>query len=48
MVGGRLPWREYWRSLRSTQIESVFCKEDILPGLIELALVPYLYIRRGF
>ena len=30
------------------QIESVFCREDMLPGLMELALVPYLYLKRGF
>ena len=48
MLGGRLPWRDYLRSLRTFQIESVFCKEDMLPGLIELALVPYLYVKRGF
>jgi len=48
MLGGRLPWREFLRSLRTFQIESVFCREDMLPGVMELALVPYLYMRRGF
>jgi predicted ATP-grasp superfamily ATP-dependent carboligase len=48
MVGGRLPWREYVRSLRTFQIESVFCTEDLLPGLVELALVPYLFVKRGY
>jgi D-aspartate ligase len=48
MLWGRLGWREFVRSLRTFEIESVFCREDILPGLVELALVPYLYVRRGF
>jgi D-aspartate ligase len=48
MSGGRLAWREFVRSLRTFQIESVFCKEDLLPGLVELALVPYLFVKRGF
>lgn len=48
MASGRLAWREFHRSLRSAHIESVFCKEDLLPALVELALVPYLFIRRGF
>ena len=48
MLGGRLAWREFLRSLRTCQIESVFCKEDLMPGLVELALIPYLYMKRGF
>jgi predicted ATP-grasp superfamily ATP-dependent carboligase len=48
MLGGRLAWRELLKSLRTFQIESVFCREDLLPGLVELALIPYLYIKRGF
>jgi D-aspartate ligase len=48
MVSGRLYWRDFLRSLRTFEIESVFCREDLLPGLVELALIPYLYVRRGF
>jgi D-aspartate ligase len=48
MMRGRLAWREFVRSLTTFEIESVFCREDLLPGLVELALVPYLYVRRGF
>ena len=48
MFGGRLTWREFIQSLRTFHIESVFSKEDPLPGLAELALIPYLYVRRGF
>jgi D-aspartate ligase len=48
MLSGRLAWREFMRSLRTFHIESVFCREDLLPGLVELALVPYLFVKRGF
>jgi D-aspartate ligase len=48
ILRGRLGWREYLRSLRSVQVESVFSRDDLLPGLAELALIPYLAIKRGF
>jgi predicted ATP-grasp superfamily ATP-dependent carboligase len=48
MLGGRLGWREYVRSLRSVNEEAVFKREDPLPGLVELALIPYLSLKRGF
>jgi D-aspartate ligase len=40
--------RSYLRSLRRTRIESVFCKEDLLPSLAEVALLPYLISRKYF
>jgi hypothetical protein len=43
-----LKWREYLRSLISSDIESVFCRDDPLPGFMEIALIPYLAIKRGF
>lgn len=45
---GRLDWREYFRSLRNFNIEAVFKREDPLPGLMELLLIPYLSVKRGF
>ena len=45
---GHLNWRAYLRSLWGLHVESVFSREDPLPGLVELSLVPYLYIKRGF
>jgi D-aspartate ligase len=45
---GGLDWREYLRSLTDIQTESVFCREDPLPGFMELALIPYLAVKRGF
>jgi len=44
---GRLKLRSYLRSVLRSNIESVFSWEDPLPGLAEVALVPYLYLKRG-
>jgi predicted ATP-grasp superfamily ATP-dependent carboligase len=48
ILRGRLKWQAYLRSLKGFHIESVFSREDPLPGLAELALIPYLAMRRGF
>lgn len=45
---GRLHWREYLRSLRSASADAVFSLTDPLPGMAELALIPYLAVKRGF
>jgi predicted ATP-grasp superfamily ATP-dependent carboligase len=44
---GRLRPRDYLRSLRRVDTEAVFARDDPLPGLLELALTPYLAMRRG-
>jgi D-aspartate ligase len=48
ILNGHLEWRAYFRSLKSFQVEAVFSREDPLPGLAELALLPYLSLKRGF
>ncbi len=48
ILNGHLDWRAYLQSLKSFQVEAVFSREDPLPGLAELALVPYLALKRGF
>lgn len=48
IAGGRLDWRTYLRSLRAAHTESVFSRDDPLPALAELALLPYLAVTRGF
>jgi D-aspartate ligase len=47
-AGGYLSWADYRRSLRNVVVESVFSKEDLLPTLAEIALLPYLAVKRGF
>jgi D-aspartate ligase len=46
LLQGHLSWRSYFRSLKRTQIESVFCKEDPLPSLAEVVLLPYLIFKK--
>jgi predicted ATP-grasp superfamily ATP-dependent carboligase len=48
MTRGRLSGRAYLRSLRNFDVESVFNWADPLPGLIDLGLIPYLAVKRGF
>lgn len=48
LAHGALDWRAYLRSLRTANVESVFCRDDPLPGVAELALLPYLAVKRGF
>jgi hypothetical protein len=34
--------------LKDSNVESVFSSSDPIPGLAELALLPYLAMKRGF
>jgi len=45
---GDFGFRDYVRSLRSAHVEAVFSRDDPLPGLAEVALLPYLAVKRGF
>lgn len=45
---GTLTPRAYFRSLRRANVEAVFMRDDPLPGLAELALAPYLLVKRGY
>jgi D-aspartate ligase len=47
-LGGDLNFRGYLHSLRKCNVEAVFSFEDPLPGLAEVALIPYLAVKRGF
>ena len=44
---GRLRAGAYLRTLRKIDTEAVFSWQDPLPGLCEIALLPYLAVRRG-
>lgn len=43
----RLDVGGYLRSLRRVHTEAVFSLRDPMPGLYELALLPYLFVKRG-
>lgn len=47
-AAGRLTPRGYLRSLRGVDTEAVFSRDDPLPGIAELGLIPYLVAKRGF
>jgi predicted ATP-grasp superfamily ATP-dependent carboligase len=42
IMHGQLNWDSYVGSLKRTHVESVFCREDPLPAIAELFLLPYL------
>jgi predicted ATP-grasp superfamily ATP-dependent carboligase len=46
ICAARLRPGEYMRSLRGVHTEAVFSVNDPLPGLCEIALLPYLVVRR--
>jgi D-aspartate ligase len=48
IIKRRHSWRKYLRSLRHVDVEAVFSLRDPLPGLVEVALLPYLWVKRGF
>jgi D-aspartate ligase len=48
ILGGETNWKSYLSSLRNCNVEAVFSSKDPLPGLAEVALIPYLAIKRGF
>jgi predicted ATP-grasp superfamily ATP-dependent carboligase len=46
LAAGRLPWRQYLRSLLGADVEGLFERDDPLPALVEVGLLPYLYRTR--
>jgi hypothetical protein len=34
------------KSLNRTRVESVFCREDVVPSLAEVVLLPYLVMKK--
>ena len=48
ILRGRQDLPSYLRSLRNFDVEAVLSSDDLLPGIVELALIPYLTMKRGF
>jgi D-aspartate ligase len=46
LLRGHLNWSEYIASIKSTKIESVFCKDDLMPSVMEVSLLPYLFSKK--
>jgi len=45
---GELSLSSYWRSLKNTGTESVFCRQDPLPSIAEVVMLPYLVAKKYF
>jgi D-aspartate ligase len=43
---GVLDLPSYWRSLKRTRIESVFCLQDPMPSVAEVVMLPYLMTKK--
>jgi D-aspartate ligase len=48
MLTGDTDIRGYIRSMSNCNVEAVFSREDLWPGLMEILMIPYLAIKRGF
>lgn len=48
MRAGDVSLPGYLRSIQNCTTEAVFSREDPLPGLMEVLMVPYLAVKRGF
>jgi D-aspartate ligase len=48
ILSGDTGLKSYLHSLKNCNVEAVFSARDPLPGLAEVALIPYLAIKRGF
>ena len=48
ILGGHLKISSYLDSFKHLGTESVFSREDILPSLVEIAILPYLAVKRGY
>jgi len=48
IMAGRLDWRTYLHSLKDFSTESVFSRDDVMPTLVEVGLLPYLAVKRGY
>jgi predicted ATP-grasp superfamily ATP-dependent carboligase len=40
--------KSYWDSVTRFGTEAVFCADDPMPGLVEAAMIPYLYFKKGY
>ncbi len=48
IVKGQTGIGSYLSSLRNCNTEAVFCDDDPVPALMEVLMIPYLAVKRGF
>jgi hypothetical protein len=46
MLHGHMTLGDYWKSLRNTRTESVFVRDDVMPSIAELVMLPYLVSKK--
>ncbi len=48
ILAGRMSWQSYRQSMRGRKVWAVWSRRDPLPLLAEVAMIPYLWFKRGF
>jgi predicted ATP-grasp superfamily ATP-dependent carboligase len=48
ILDGRMSLKEYWSSMSGPREFAVFSRRDPIPFFMEIALIPYLWWKRGF
>ena len=48
VLGGHFGLGHYLRTLGQYDAEAVFSLEDPMPGVMEVAILPYIFLKRGF
>jgi predicted ATP-grasp superfamily ATP-dependent carboligase len=48
LLNGETRWGSYLRSIRNCNVDGVFSVNDLVPGIAEILLIPYLALKRGF
>lgn len=48
LMAGRMSWRDYRQSMQGRKVFAVWSRRDPLPFLAEVAMIPYLWFKRGF
>ena len=48
ILKGKMKLSDYINSMKGEKEFAVFCKNDPIPFFVEIAMIPYLWIKRGF
>ena len=48
ILKGNMKIKDYLKSMKGKKEFAVFAKDDPLPFFVELAMLPYLWLKRGF
>ena len=48
ILSGQIRLGHYLRTLGGYDAEAVFSLEDPMPGIVEVAMLPYMFLKRGF